>query len=196
MARLLTGLCAAALAGCGGIEKYGTADFYDQHAPEIEMVMPPNAPYISEQFRFDGEKKHPGIDIWGKTGTPVLAAAPGTVVQSFYEPVYGDRIVISHGRDREGREILTVYKHLHARVAEAGAAVARGQQIGTMGSTGALGVMVHLHFETLKRSAKRGEEYEDPHVHWAGGVGRVTCFDPRAHYPEAGFRTTYPVACK
>ncbi|MCU9837750.1 M23 family metallopeptidase [Ruegeria sp. WL0004] len=185
------------LTACIGIEKYGSADYYDHLVPEeIEVIMPPNAPYISEQFRYDGEKIHQGIDIWGKRGTPVLAAAPGKVSKSFYEPAYGHRIVIDHGLAPNGERLFTVYKHLDQRLAREGDTLARGQQIATMGDTGALGMLVHLHFETMRWSKTKGEIYYDPHLVWMDGVGRVTCFETGKRYADEPFRTTYPVRCK
>lgn len=66
--------------GCG-IEIYGSADRYDQHKkPGFAVEIPPNAPYISEQFVSGddvGDKNHLGIDIWGKRGSEVIAAAAG-----------------------------------------------------------------------------------------------------------------------
>ena len=177
-------LCLLTVA-CDGIEKYGEAEAYVGYqyaAGEIDVVVPANAPYISAQFRDDGDIQHTGIDIWAKTGTAILAAAPGTVTDSFFEPMYGNRLVIDHGADADGRRIITIYKHLDQRLAEVGDQVARGQQIGTMGSTGILGVMVHLHFETLRRSHKEGPEFEDPQLFWVNGVGQVTCFDGSANY--------------
>ncbi len=187
------------VAGCFGVEKYGTADFYDHeiHSDrEIKVIMPANAPYISEQFRSDEDKVHQGIDIWGKRGTPILASAPGRVTKSYSEPIYGNRVVINHGRSPEGDDLHTVHKHLDKRMVNVGDVVQRGQQIGTMGDTGALGVLVHLHFETMRLSKTKGEIYYDPHLVWMDGIGRVTCFDKNKRYPDTPFRTTYPVVCK
>lgn len=188
------------LAGCDGIEIYGKADYYDIHSrKKIPIVMPAGAPYISEQFHMGeefGDKQHPGLDIWGKVGTPVLAAAPGRVTHSFYEPVYGHRIVIDHGTDAQGAQITTVYKHLKTRLAQPGDTVARGQQIATMGATGALGMMVHLHFEVRRKTPSKGDVPEDPNLTWMDGPGRITCFDRAKTYPDRPFRTTYPVPCR
>jgi len=196
----LLAACGLIAAGCDGVAIYGKADNYDFSSKEkIPVVMPPNAPYISQQFNMGGEyrdKKHPGIDVWGKLGTPVIAAAPGRVTQSFYEPAYGNRIVIDHGGDAQGARVSTVYKHLKTRLAEAGDTVARGQQIGTMGATGALGMMVHLHFEVRRDLPQTGDVPEDPHLTWVDGPGRVTCFDRNKSYPDRPFRTTYPVPCR
>lgn len=86
-------------------------------------------------------KFHKGTDIPAPGGSPVLAAASGTVVQSYYSSSYGNYIVISHGGG-----LMTAYAHLSARLASAGQTVSAGQQIGKVGSTGN-STGNHLHFE-------------------------------------------------
>lgn len=201
----ILGLCLAAmwftvLAACDGIEKYGKADYYDQHAPaKIKVIMPPNAPFISEEFfrgEDPGDKQHHGIDIWAKRGTPILAAASGRIERSFYEPAFGQQIVIDHGLDENGARVRTQYKHLYERQVKPGQLVVRGQQIGTMGATGALGMMVHLHFEVQLEEPRKANLAYDPQLFWIMGPGRVTCFEPGKTYPDRPFRTTYPVPCR
>lgn len=194
-------ICAllAMLAGCG-IEAYGKADIYDIHSrSKIPVVMPPGAPYMSEQFYGPGEigdKEHLGIDIYALRGTPILAAAPGRVERAFYDPAYGHQIVIDHGPDETGKRVRTAYKHLYERTATEGQSVARGAPIGTMGATGALGMMVHLHFEVLRDLPNARQTAFDPNLFWMQGPGRVTCFRPGTTYPDQPFRTTYPVPCR
>lgn len=189
------------LVACNGIEMTGTFDDYDAFTEEaIPIVMPPNANFQSQQFhraKERGKAAHNGLDIWGRLRTPILAAAPGRVTRSYYEPNYGHRVVIDHGTDTNGDRVETVYKHLKERQVAEGDTVTRAQQIGTMGATGALGMMVHLHFEVWRRKpGSRHAVAYDPQLFWVQGPGRVTCFDKTARYPEAPFRTTYPVICK
>lgn len=187
-----------------GVEKFGSAAYYDNHSrPDFKVVLPPGAPYISQQFLGSSEPGaggHNGIDIWGALQSPVIAAAPGRVAESFYEPAYGNRVVLDHGRDATGAHFWTVYKHLKQRRVEKGAVVARGDRIGDMGATGALGMMVHLHFEVLRGDNWRTATPLDPHLFWAQGVGRVTCYESRFGKGPAKsadpFRTTYPVICR
>jgi len=200
MHRFLTLIALLLLSACG-FEIYGRSAFYDQRAENehIEVHMPPDAPYINQQFgprTEDGDLGHYGIDIYAKLGAPVIAAASGVVTGSFYEPMYGNRVVIDHGRDPTGRRVETVYKHLKKRLVTPGTRASRGQQIGTMGATGALGLMVHLHFET-RFSAPRGYlQAVDPHLTWLNGKGNVTCFDPDNPQPDSPFGMTYPVPCR
>lgn len=188
------------LAACDGIEIYGTYDQYTHLTTDpIEIVMPPNAPYISEQFGRAGELNdtpHEGIDIWAKLGTPVIAAAPGRVSASFYEPGHGNTVIVEHGRDTNGQKVRTVYKHLKTRTASKGETIARGEQVGTMGATGALAMLVHLHFEV--RRARTGNYYTpyDPMLFWVQGPGRVTCFEAGKTYADTPFQITYPVPCR
>ena len=168
---------------------------YDALSP-IEVTMPPGALYISQQFyRTADEELHKGIDIKGPKGTPVLAAASGRVVSSYYEPAYGNRIRIDHGTDARGRRVFTRYFHLDKRQRRVGEVVSRGEQIGLLGSTGALGLANHLHFE-VHRGENEGDIMPvDPHLFWADGPGRVTCFAAARTFPGK-FATTYPTPCK
>jgi len=84
---------------------------------------------------------HSGIDIDAPTGTPVRAAADGSVEMAAMATGYGREVVIDHGH-----QLLTVYGHLSAFAVFAGEHVARGQIIGYVGESGrATGP--HLHFE-------------------------------------------------
>lgn len=185
------------LAACG-YESYGQTAQYPVHAkPDWKVVMPAGAPYISQTFyavTSDGHRGHEGIDIWERKGQPIIAAAPGTVTRSDYEPAYGNVIHISHGFDQDGLAVRTVYKHLDSRVVEVGDTVARGQQIGTMGESGLLSALVHLHFE-VNRKLRHGWRPNDPHQDWVDGRGRVTCFVPGNTYPNDRFAITYPLPC-
>lgn len=115
------------LAACDGIEIYGTYDQYTHLTTDpIEILMPPKAPYISEQFGRAGELNdtpHESIDIWAKLGTPVVAAAPGRVSASFYERGHSNTVLVEHGRDADGQKVRTVYKHLKTRTAAKGETV-------------------------------------------------------------------------
>ena len=84
---------------------------------------------------------HKGTDIPAPSGSPVLAAASGTVVQSYFSSSYGNYIVVSHGGG-----LMTAYAHMSSRGVSVGANVSAGQQIGKVGSTGN-STGPHLHFE-------------------------------------------------
>lgn len=87
---------------------------------------------------------HAGTDFGSPCGTPIRAAADGTVVSSGWAGGYGNRIVLNHGVLR-GEGVSTTYNHMSGYAARSGA-VSRGEVIGYIGTTGA-STGCHLHFE-------------------------------------------------
>ena len=109
------------------------------------------APF-SERTLIDGTTyHHNGIDIQADKGTPVLAAADGTVRETGYKSANGNYVVIDHA---EG--YATVYMHLDEISVNAEQTVAAGDPIGTVGQTGMV-TGPCLHFEIRK-----GDEPLDP----------------------------------
>lgn len=88
-------------------------------------------------------RAHNGIDYAAATGTPVMAAGDGRVVQSGFSDLNGNYIFIQHGE-----RYMTKYLHLHRRDVQRGARVRQGQRIGTVGATGRV-TGPHLHYEFL-----------------------------------------------
>lgn len=84
---------------------------------------------------------HTGLDIAAPTGTPIAAAASGTVTFSGYKGSYGNMIVISHGNG-----VQTYYGHCSKLFVSAGTQVSQGQKIAAVGSTGN-STGPHLHLE-------------------------------------------------
>jgi murein DD-endopeptidase MepM/ murein hydrolase activator NlpD len=84
---------------------------------------------------------HAGCDFGAPTGTPIYAAASGTVIQATYMRGYGNVVMIDHGGG-----VSTVYAHCSRLGVHSGQKVGRGQQIANVGSTG-LATGPHLHFE-------------------------------------------------
>lgn len=91
------------------------------------------------------ERLHSGTDFGGPCGTPVHAAADGTVVSAGWGGGYGNLVVIAHG-NVGGSSLATAYAHLSS-MAVSGGSVSRGQVIGYIGTTGT-STGCHLHFET------------------------------------------------
>lgn len=89
----------------------------------------------------DASAFHPGIDIAAATGTPVRAAAAGTVSYAGWDPEYGYLVVLDHGLGLETR-----YGHNSRLSVKVGDRVERGQTIAGVGSTGRSSAP-HLHFE-------------------------------------------------
>jgi murein DD-endopeptidase MepM/ murein hydrolase activator NlpD len=86
---------------------------------------------------------HTGLDFQAETGTPILAAAGGLVVNVESHPGYGNMIEIDHGN-----KVITRYAHCSQIFANKGDLVRRGQKIAAVGSTGR-STGPHLHFEVL-----------------------------------------------
>ncbi len=77
-------------------------------------------------------RPHLGIDIAAPAGTPVMAAARGTVTLAEPDLYFtGGTIIIDHGLG-----ISSVYSHLSALLVRTGQAVNQGEAIGSVGSTG------------------------------------------------------------
>ena len=106
------------------------------------------SPYGSRLHPIQGViKNHDGIDIGGKTGDPVYAAADGIVIYSaFNTGGYGNMIMIDHGLNSEGVKIVTLYAHGDKLLKSVGETVKQGDTIMEMGSTGN-STGPHVHFE-------------------------------------------------
>jgi peptidoglycan DL-endopeptidase CwlO len=99
---------------------------------------------LTSPFGYRWGRMHEGIDIAAPEGTPIRAAADGTVIlmQSEYESGgYGNYTCIDHGGG-----LATCYAHQSSFATSSGAGVSQGDLIGYVGSTGhSFGP--HLHFE-------------------------------------------------
>lgn len=100
---------------------------------------------ISGGVRTVGIHGYNGIDIAAPVGTPIYAAAAGTIVISrgngAWNGGYGNYVVISH---KNGTQ--TLYAHMSRTAIASGATVDKGDVIGYVGSTGK-STGPHLHFE-------------------------------------------------
>ena len=106
-----------------------------------EYFWPVDGGYISSPF--GGERNHKGLDIAAPLGTPIYAAADGTVIDvgSGWNGGYGNCVVIQND---DGN--ITYYAHQSETACEVGEHVDAGQLIGYVGSTGD-STGNHLHFE-------------------------------------------------
>ena len=97
---------------------------------------------ISSRFGMRSGGTHKGLDIAGNVGTPIVAAASGTVTVAQHSNVsYGNCVKISHGNGVE-----TLYAHCSTISVSQGQYVSQGETIATRGSTGN-STGPHLHFE-------------------------------------------------
>ena len=84
---------------------------------------------------------HTGLDIGASTGTPIAAAAAGTVTYSGRKGSYGKMITIDHGNG-----VFTYYAHCNSLYKSVGEYVNQGDIIAAVGSTGN-STGPHLHLE-------------------------------------------------
>jgi murein DD-endopeptidase MepM/ murein hydrolase activator NlpD len=100
----------------------------------------------------NGGRLHEAIDIMAPKGTAVVAAAAGTIAQLHVSPAGGNTIYLRSS----DKETIHFYAHLdsYASGLREGQPIARGQLIGSVGSTGnASEDAPHLHFAILKTTA-------------------------------------------
>ncbi|WP_027345497.1 peptidoglycan DD-metalloendopeptidase family protein [Hamadaea tsunoensis] len=88
---------------------------------------------------------HAGVDLAADEGTPIYAAAAGTVTYAGWAGGYGNYTCVRHGLYR-GRTMSTCYGHQSRILVDVGQRVRQGQLIGRVGTTGA-STGDHLHFE-------------------------------------------------
>ncbi len=84
---------------------------------------------------------HEGVDISAPRGTPILAAAKGTVTYAGWKSGLGNTVEIDHGYG-----YVTRYGHASKLLVQRGQKVTRGEVIAHVGSTG-ISTSPHLHYE-------------------------------------------------
>jgi murein DD-endopeptidase MepM/ murein hydrolase activator NlpD len=155
-------------------------------------VAPPSPPPLPFALLTAYGPRHAGIDLRAPAGTPVLAAADGTVLVAAGRGRAGRMVVLAHAAD-----VASVYMHLSAIAVTVGQPVRRGEPIGRSGMTGNA-TTPHLHFAVCRRPGGRcgvgsgGDGgWDDPAGYWIDGD---PCFAPgRAYGPPVRF--TYPLPC-
>lgn len=104
------------------------------------LIWPVNGPVVSG-FGMRWGRLHEGIDIAASTGTPIWAAAAGTVIYAGWLGGYGNLVVVDHGNG-----LATAYAHASAILVAVGQQVSQGETVSLVGSTGNSSGP-HLHFE-------------------------------------------------
>ncbi len=119
---------------------------------------------------YDNTSNHAGED-WNllgcsngncDQGAPVYAISNGKVVKAKWD--IGNTIIIEHNYN--GQKVWSLYSHLESYAVDVGDLVYRGQQIGTIGDTGASGAY-HLHFSVR---AGNFSETQITGVKWWPGI--------------------------
>jgi murein DD-endopeptidase MepM/ murein hydrolase activator NlpD len=118
---------------------YSSSGSSDTTPSASGLIWPVSGPVVSP-FGMRWGRMHEGIDIGAGYGTPIAAAASGTVIYAGWMGGYGNLIIIDHGGG-----IATAYGH-QSSFAVGGGHVSQGQTIGYVGCTGHC-FGPHLHFE-------------------------------------------------
>jgi murein DD-endopeptidase MepM/ murein hydrolase activator NlpD len=132
---------------------------------------------------------HHGVDMVNPRGTPILAAAEGTVLWAGddlttlfgpYNNYYGNLVVLQHPFTTfDGQPVFTLYGHMDRVSVSIGQTVRQGETLGMVGGTG-IAMGPHLHFEVRVGSAydfgatRNPELWMRPYPTFGTLAGRVT----------------------
>ena len=131
------------------------------------------SPFGWRRDPFTGRRAfHRGVDFAGRRGTPIYATADGFISYAGKDRYLGNTITIDHRKqelDEQGQPYArqggyqTEYGHLDKIMVKPGQQVTRGQQIGTMGSTGrSTGPHLHYGVRLRDRELSKHRGYKDP----------------------------------
>ncbi len=110
------------------------------------FIWPVNGTVVSG-FGMRWGRMHEGIDITASSGTPIWAAASGTVIHAGWLGGYGNLVVVDHGGG-----LSTAYAHASSILVGVGQSVSQGETLSLVGSTGNSSGP-HLHFEVRVNGA-------------------------------------------
>ena len=130
--------------GSGGLSWPDLPLFPQREPTNLGRYAWPAAGTMTSGYGWRWGRMHRGIDIANSVGTPVVAAADGTVISSGWnDGGYGYLVEVSH---RDGS--ITRYAHNSRLLVNKGEEVSQGQPLAQMGSTGR-STGPHLHFEIV-----------------------------------------------
>ena len=129
---------------------------YNNSDASLSMTFPVPGHYaVSCAFGYySNGKPHTGTDFPCPTGSRVVAAQKGMVIKvRKLNYSYGYYVMVYHGTDSKGRQIVTLYAHNSEILVTVGQNVAKGQQLARSGSTGN-STCPHSHFEVIVDGVK------------------------------------------
>jgi hypothetical protein len=144
----------------------------DGHFILQRPILPPGNASVDPTYRYASTSNgtrdpHHGVEFANPNGTPVHAAAEGTVVfagadtEAIYSPwrnFYGNLVVVEHAGD-----VYTLYAHLSRIDVQAGQRVLAGDRLGEVGRTGGA-IGSHLHFEVRQGNASDYYATQNPEL--------------------------------
>lgn len=126
---------------------------YTNTALGVALIEPVSGT-ITSRFGRRSRGTHTGLDIATSSGTPIKAAASGTVIYAGYKGSYGNLVIIAHTDS-----IQTYYAHCSKIYVSVGQTVSQGETISAVGSTGN-STGPHLHLEVRENGvAKNPQNY-------------------------------------
>jgi murein DD-endopeptidase MepM/ murein hydrolase activator NlpD len=134
----VAGILAANAQVTATIQSSGSSS-YDSSPSSSGLIWPVSGPVVSG-YGMRWGRMHMGIDIAVGYGTPIHAAASGTVIFAGWMGGYGNFVIVDHGGG-----LSTAYAH-QSSIAVGGGTVSQGQVLGYVGCTGHC-FGPHLHFE-------------------------------------------------
>ena len=126
---------------------------YEKTPLGIALIEPVSGT-ITSRFGRRSRGNHTGLDIATSSGTPIKAAASGTVIYAGPKGTYGNLVIVAHSDS-----IQTYYAHCSKIYVSQGQSVSQGQVICAVGSTGN-STGPHLHLEIrVNGVAKNPQNY-------------------------------------
>ena len=154
---------------------------------------------------------HQGIDIIGSKNEPIIAVADGKVLQTTVEDCWGSTLVVDHGESKDGKKLIVIYAHVGNFKVKENDYIKRGEIIAYLPEKVEFMCMArvrHLHLQIGQKYCQKEEKDNwgckyfikdfynslNPHVYWADGPNKVSCFEEDNKYSKGTL--TYPFRCK